>query len=136
MHLYLVVKDNGGHREVAHNNMWALIARELRFEWEDGFLVSVVYMQYLDVLEYNFKRNRSKKLADELTHTNTMVEGNTLKRSSSMQHSSKMNQDDYALYTGCMVNDGKKSRKQFDFENVKKAVQEAENSRVGAPLKQ
>ncbi|KAF5813961.1 putative transcription factor interactor and regulator CCHC(Zn) family [Helianthus annuus] len=53
--LYMVVKREGGHRRITENGMWAMIAKDIGFEYEDGEYMRLIYAMYLDVLLYYYK---------------------------------------------------------------------------------
>ncbi|KAI3732614.1 hypothetical protein L1987_63820 [Smallanthus sonchifolius] len=58
--LYMIVKREGGHKRVTLNNVWAMIGKELGFDWDEGYLMRIIYAQFLDVLEYNYKVQTTK----------------------------------------------------------------------------
>ncbi|MFS7911890.1 putative transcription factor & chromatin remodeling ARID family [Helianthus anomalus] len=53
--LYVVVKRDGGHRIVTSNNTWAVVAKDIDFDYNDGDLMRIAYAMCLDVLEYYHK---------------------------------------------------------------------------------
>ncbi|MFS7913790.1 putative transcription factor & chromatin remodeling ARID family [Helianthus anomalus] len=53
--LYMAVKREGSHRHVTENGMWAMIAKDTGFEYEDGEYMRLIYAMYLDVLVYYYK---------------------------------------------------------------------------------
>ncbi|KAJ0795178.1 putative transcription factor & chromatin remodeling ARID family [Helianthus annuus] len=53
--LYMAVKREGGHRRITENGMWAMIAKDTGFEYEDGEYMRLIYAMYLDVLVYYYK---------------------------------------------------------------------------------
>ncbi|KAJ0622063.1 putative transcription factor & chromatin remodeling ARID family [Helianthus annuus] len=57
--LYLVVKHEGGRENVTEQNNWALIAKDLGFNWDEGHVMRVIYVEYIDVLEYNYVKAKS-----------------------------------------------------------------------------
>ncbi|KAJ0914530.1 putative transcription factor interactor and regulator CCHC(Zn) family [Helianthus annuus] len=65
--LYMVVKREGGHRRITENGMWAMIAKDIGFEYEDGEYMRLIYAMYLDVLVYyyKFKVTQEKALEQE-----------------------------------------------------------------------
>ncbi|MFS7958484.1 putative transcription factor interactor and regulator CCHC(Zn) family [Helianthus anomalus] len=65
--LYMAVKREGGHRRITDNGMWAMIAKDIGFEYEDGEYMRLIYAMYLDVLVYyyKFKTTQEKALDKE-----------------------------------------------------------------------
>ncbi|MFS7903646.1 putative transcription factor & chromatin remodeling ARID family [Helianthus anomalus] len=59
LYLYLVVKCEGGQENVTEQNTWALIAKDLSFNWDEGHVIRVIYVEYIDVLEYNYVKAKS-----------------------------------------------------------------------------
>ncbi|KAJ0755550.1 putative transcription factor & chromatin remodeling ARID family [Helianthus annuus] len=53
--LYMAVKREGGHRRITENNMWAMIVRDIGFEYDEGEYMRLIYTMYLDVLIYYYK---------------------------------------------------------------------------------
>ncbi|MFS8018077.1 putative transcription factor & chromatin remodeling ARID family [Helianthus anomalus] len=53
--LYLVVEREGGHQRVTENNLWAMVAKEMGFEYSDGEFMRLMYTMYLDVLIHYHK---------------------------------------------------------------------------------
>ncbi|KAJ0753035.1 putative transcription factor & chromatin remodeling ARID family [Helianthus annuus] len=62
LELYLVVEREGGHRRVTENNLWAMVAKDMGFEYGDGEFMLLMYAMYLDVLVYyhKFKTTQAK----------------------------------------------------------------------------
>ncbi|MFS7953160.1 putative transcription factor interactor and regulator CCHC(Zn) family [Helianthus anomalus] len=63
--LYMVVKREGGHRRITENGMWAMIAKDIGFEYEDGEYMRLIYAMYLDVLVYYYKIKMTQENALE-----------------------------------------------------------------------
>ncbi|KAJ0815010.1 putative transcription factor & chromatin remodeling ARID family [Helianthus annuus] len=65
--LYMTVKREGGHRRITDNCMWAMIAKDIGFEYEDGEYMRLICAMYLDVLVYyyKFKMTQEKALEKE-----------------------------------------------------------------------
>ncbi|MFS7899071.1 putative transcription factor & chromatin remodeling ARID family [Helianthus anomalus] len=61
----MVVKREGGHRRVTENGMWAMIAKDIGFEYEDGEYMRLIYAMYLDVLVYYYKIKMTQENALE-----------------------------------------------------------------------
>ncbi|KAJ0605134.1 putative transcription factor & chromatin remodeling ARID family [Helianthus annuus] len=55
LRLYMVVKRDGGYRNVTDNNLWAVVAKDMGFEYHDGEFMRIIYAMYLDVLIYYYK---------------------------------------------------------------------------------
>ncbi|KAM0066106.1 putative transcription factor & chromatin remodeling ARID family [Helianthus debilis subsp. tardiflorus] len=53
--LYMAVKREGGHRRVANNNMWAVISKDMGFDYKEGEFMRLMYAMYLYVLIYYYK---------------------------------------------------------------------------------
>ncbi|KAJ0837324.1 putative transcription factor & chromatin remodeling ARID family [Helianthus annuus] len=53
--LYMVVKQDGGYRNVTNNNLWAVVAKDMGYEYDDGEFMRIMYAMYLDVLVYYYK---------------------------------------------------------------------------------
>ncbi|KAM0037208.1 putative transcription factor & chromatin remodeling ARID family [Helianthus debilis subsp. tardiflorus] len=53
--LYMSVKREGGHRVVTENNLWAQIAKETGFDYNEGEYMRLLYAMYLDVMIYYYK---------------------------------------------------------------------------------
>ncbi|KAI3805077.1 hypothetical protein L1987_27114 [Smallanthus sonchifolius] len=58
---FLVVNKEGGQKILTNRNMWGLVAKYLGFDTDEGYMMRIVYAQYLDMLEYNYK-NRDQKI--------------------------------------------------------------------------
>ncbi|KAJ0854249.1 putative protein kinase RLK-Pelle-L-LEC family [Helianthus annuus] len=61
--LYMALKREGGHRRITENNMWAMIAKDTGFEYEDGEYMRLIYAMYLDVLVYYYKFKTTQERA-------------------------------------------------------------------------
>ncbi|KAJ0545783.1 putative transcription factor & chromatin remodeling ARID family [Helianthus annuus] len=55
LELYMVVKREGGHRNVTANNLWVVVAKDMGFDYQDGEFMRLMYAMYLDVLVYYYK---------------------------------------------------------------------------------
>ncbi|KAF5757198.1 putative transcription factor interactor and regulator CCHC(Zn) family [Helianthus annuus] len=53
--LYMVVKRDGGYQNVTDNNLWAIVAKDMGYEYHDGEFMRIIYAMYLDVLVYYHK---------------------------------------------------------------------------------
>ncbi|MFS7955786.1 putative transcription factor & chromatin remodeling ARID family [Helianthus anomalus] len=61
----MAVKREGGHRRITENNMWAMIARDIGFDYDDGEYMRLIYAMYVDVLIYKYKSTQEKVLEKE-----------------------------------------------------------------------
>ncbi|KAM0002055.1 putative transcription factor & chromatin remodeling ARID family [Helianthus debilis subsp. tardiflorus] len=132
--LYVVVERDGGYRSVTNDNLWPVIAKDLRYEYHDGEFMRIIYAMYLDVLVYYY---RFKTVQEKVIDKEMIKEGEC---SSTSCHEMRRSTDDvqdeaamdhYALYAG---NDWErawkmhKKRRRFDFNQARKAVDEANKS--------
>ncbi|MFS7927992.1 putative transcription factor & chromatin remodeling ARID family [Helianthus anomalus] len=67
--LYMVVKRDGGYKNVTSNNIWAVVAKDMGYDYDDGELMRIIFVMYLDVLVYyyKFKSVQEKAIAKEAT---------------------------------------------------------------------
>ncbi|KAF5773714.1 putative transcription factor & chromatin remodeling ARID family [Helianthus annuus] len=70
--LYMAVKREGGHRRITENGMWAMIAKDTGFEFEDGEYMRLIYAMYLDVLVYYYKFKVTQEKAIEIKEEKTV----------------------------------------------------------------
>ncbi|MFS7934221.1 putative transcription factor & chromatin remodeling ARID family [Helianthus anomalus] len=70
--LYMAVKREGGHRRITENGMWAMIAKDTGFEYEDGEYMRLIYAMYLDVLVYYYKFKVTQERAIEIKEEKTV----------------------------------------------------------------
>ncbi|MFS7946679.1 putative transcription factor & chromatin remodeling ARID family [Helianthus anomalus] len=132
--LYVVVERDGGYRSVTNENLWPVIAKDLGYEYHDGEFMRIIYAMYLDVLVYYYRF----KVVQEKVIDKEMIKGGEC--SSTGCHERKKSADaaqdeaamyHYALYAG---NDWEgawkmhKKRRRFDFNQARKAVDEANRS--------
>ncbi|KAJ0566123.1 putative transcription factor interactor and regulator CCHC(Zn) family [Helianthus annuus] len=112
--LYMVVKREGGHRRITENGMWAMIAKDIGFEYEDGEYMRLIYAMYLDVLVYYYKIKMTQENALEqgevkmMDPRQTVSEGDKEARSGAGQTEAaecsmstgtkEVNAEQYALY--------------------------------------
>ncbi|MFS7997422.1 putative transcription factor & chromatin remodeling ARID family [Helianthus anomalus] len=54
MDLYLMVKRDGGNRNVTDNNLWDVVAKDMGYEYDDGEFMRIMYAMYLNVLVYYY----------------------------------------------------------------------------------
>ncbi|KAJ0811072.1 putative transcription factor & chromatin remodeling ARID family [Helianthus annuus] len=148
--LYLVLEREGGHRRVTENNLWAMVAKDMGFEYSDGELMRLMYAMYLDVLIYyhKFKIIQSNVYDKEVTEERETLtskmdpRGSQSKGEQAEQVAGQAEKDEvsqevaenqlehYALFAS---NDwwGMKrvnSRRKFNFNRAKAVVDDANNS--------
>ncbi|KAJ0821234.1 putative transcription factor & chromatin remodeling ARID family [Helianthus annuus] len=144
--LYMAVKREGGHRRITDNgdnDMWAMIAKDIGFEYEDGEYMRLIYAMYLDVLVYYYKfkttqekaldKEEVKKVADPRQSKSDAEEmeetdEDQVKDDCSMNAgAASTNADHYAFFAGNDWNGMKKlnMRRRFDFNRAKAAVDDA-----------
>ncbi|KAJ0814189.1 putative transcription factor & chromatin remodeling ARID family [Helianthus annuus] len=63
--LYMVIKREGGQRRVTENNMWAMVAKDMGFDYHDGEFMRLIYAMYLDVLVYYYKFKSTQQMVAE-----------------------------------------------------------------------
>ncbi|MFS7943720.1 putative transcription factor & chromatin remodeling ARID family [Helianthus anomalus] len=136
--LFILVIRDGGYREITTDNTWPIIAKDLGFDYQDGDYIRIIYAMYLDVLEYYYKF----KSVQEDVHVKEMVNGEAEfkgghhRRSKSAEVAAVNDHDigdttQFALFTRKGSEDDwnvHKKRKRFNFDHVKKAVDDANRS--------
>ncbi|KAI3754454.1 hypothetical protein L1987_54238 [Smallanthus sonchifolius] len=60
--LYMLVKEEGGYSKVSKESKWALIARKLGLPWELSENLKIIYMSYLDLLEWYYIKTKKDKI--------------------------------------------------------------------------
>ncbi|KAI3820728.1 hypothetical protein L1987_08276 [Smallanthus sonchifolius] len=63
--LYMSVQKEGGNRKTSRENKWALLAVELGFNWDVGSNLRIIYVKYLDLLEWYYEVMTKKMHMDE-----------------------------------------------------------------------
>ncbi|KAJ0866104.1 putative transcription factor & chromatin remodeling ARID family [Helianthus annuus] len=105
--LYMAVKREGGHRRVTEDGMWAMIAKDTGFEFEDGEYMRLIYAMYLDVLVYYYKVKITQETAFRME--NEKVEDprecksdgeKEIAECSSSERATEKEVSHYALYAG------------------------------------
>ncbi|KAJ0693746.1 putative transcription factor & chromatin remodeling ARID family [Helianthus annuus] len=140
----MVVKRDGGHKNFTSNNLWALVATDMGYDYGDGELMRIMYAMYLDVLVYyyEFKSTQQKVMEKETMKSDEGVSGsrcyfdhhnpaaNRRERTRSEGCIPEEEGDHYALFAGNDWHRMKKLQKrcQFDFKQAVKAVDEANKS--------
>ncbi|MFS8000703.1 putative transcription factor & chromatin remodeling ARID family [Helianthus anomalus] len=72
--LYMAVKREGGHRRITENNLWAMIAKEIGFDYNEGEYMRLLYAMYLDVLIYYYKYKSTQEKVHEKEEIKTVVD--------------------------------------------------------------
>ncbi|KAM0042926.1 putative transcription factor & chromatin remodeling ARID family [Helianthus debilis subsp. tardiflorus] len=134
LNLYMIVERDGGYSSVTDDNIWPITAKDLGYEYKDGEYMRVVYAMYLDVLVYYYRfkdvqekaedleRMKEKEDAPECSHERS-ASAEVIKDVTAMDH--------YAFYAS---NDWEgawnmqKKRRKFNFNQARKAVEEANES--------
>ncbi|KAF5789226.1 putative transcription factor & chromatin remodeling ARID family [Helianthus annuus] len=140
--LHMVVKRDGGHRIVTSNNTWAVVAKDIGFDYNDGELMRIAYAMYLDVLEnyYKFKSVQEKAIAKDAMKKDegpsTTIRGRC-RRDGDVLENDEQAARHYALFAGGDWHGMKKwqKRRRFDFKQAAKALDEANNSVLKHSLK-
>ncbi|MFS8029059.1 putative transcription factor & chromatin remodeling ARID family [Helianthus anomalus] len=132
--LYMVVKRDGGYRNVTDNNLWAVVAKDMGYEYHDGEFMRIIYAMYLDVLVYyhKFKAVHEKVIdkeavehnagPSEVSHERMRSDGD-VQDEEAFQHYAIFAENDWE---GAMKM--QKKRRRFDFKQARKAVDEANRS--------
>ncbi|KAL9995747.1 putative transcription factor interactor and regulator CCHC(Zn) family [Helianthus debilis subsp. tardiflorus] len=105
--LYMAVKREGGHRRVTENGMWAMIAKDAGFEFEDGEYMRLIYAVYLDVLVYYYKvkitQATAYRMEDEKIEDPRECKSDGEKETAECSSSARATEKEvshYALYAG------------------------------------
>ncbi|KAJ0578096.1 putative transcription factor & chromatin remodeling ARID family [Helianthus annuus] len=145
--LYMAVKREGGHRRITENDMWAVIARDIGFKYDEGEYMRLIYAMYLDVLVYYYKYKTTQEMALEKEEVKMAVDPRQSKsegdrvvvtnadqtemesRSRSADAAGK-DADHYAFFAGNDWYGIKKlnMRRRFDINRAKAAVDDANNN--------
>ncbi|KAF5764193.1 putative transcription factor & chromatin remodeling ARID family [Helianthus annuus] len=148
LELYLVVEREGGHRRVTENNLWAMVSKDMGFEYCDGDFMRLMYAMYLDVLVYYHKykiiqTKVQEKEVTEVKETQMNVEDPRCGRSkgdketehvaSHIEKNKESNDDTgnetehYVFYAGNDWQGMRKlyARRRFDFNRAKAVVDDA-----------
>ncbi|KAJ0846504.1 putative transcription factor & chromatin remodeling ARID family [Helianthus annuus] len=145
--LHMAMKREGGHRRITENGMWAMIARDTGFEYDDGEYMRLIYAMYLDVLVYYYKYKATQEMALEKEEVKMTVDPRQSKSEgdkaavtdadqTEMESRSRCadavgkDADHYAFFAGNDWDGIKKLniRRRFDFNRAKAAVDDANNS--------
>ncbi|KAJ0718667.1 putative transcription factor interactor and regulator CCHC(Zn) family [Helianthus annuus] len=106
--LYMAVKREGGHRRVTEDGMWAMIAKDTWFEFEDGEYMRLIYAMYLDVLVYYYKVKITQETAFRIMENEKVEDPRECKSDgekeiaecSSSARATEKDVSHYALYAG------------------------------------
>ncbi|KAJ0913745.1 putative transcription factor & chromatin remodeling ARID family [Helianthus annuus] len=144
LELYMIVKREGGHRNVTSNNMWAMVSKDMGHDYQDGDYMRIIYAMYLDVLIYYYK---FKSIQEDVRDGKTMNKEDSHgqgqgysgtedkaadegRRTMSTRCISEEDREHYALFAGNDWMGLKKAqkRRRFDFRQAEKVVDEANRS--------
>ncbi|KAJ0904567.1 putative transcription factor & chromatin remodeling ARID family [Helianthus annuus] len=131
--LYVLVARDGGYQDVT-TNIWPIIAKDLGFDYQDGDYMRVIYAMYLDVLEYYYKfKSVQEKVYDKemVNEEEGPSQGCHRRRKSTGDFHDDADSAQYALFAGNGWEDDwnlQKKRKRFNFNHMKKAVEDANRS--------
>ncbi|MFS8033858.1 putative transcription factor & chromatin remodeling ARID family [Helianthus anomalus] len=145
--LYMGVKREGGHRYVTENNLWAKVAKEIGFDYNEGEYMRLLYAMYLDVIIYYYKyksvqedakqKEEIKMVTDprQVKSDEDKMEGTEILKTTGNTRTKEVAENDadhYALFAG---NDWEgirrlNTRRRFDFKRAKAAVDDANISVV------
>ncbi|MFS7974419.1 putative transcription factor & chromatin remodeling ARID family [Helianthus anomalus] len=115
--LYMVVKRDGGYKNVTDNNLWAVVENDMGYDYGDGELMRIMYAMYLDVLMVEHDEGPSDSDQERRKSDGDVQDEETIHH--------------YALFAG---NDWEgmkkmqKRRRRFDFKQAMKAMDEANRS--------
>ncbi|MFS7906515.1 putative transcription factor & chromatin remodeling ARID family [Helianthus anomalus] len=145
--LYMAVKRDGGHQRITKNSMWAMIARDRGFEYDEEEYTRLIYAMYLDVLVYYYKYKTTQEKALEKEEVKMVVdprqrrsEGGRMAVTDAEQTETEgcsrteeaacKDADHYAFFAGNDWHGIKKLniRRRFDFNREKAAMDVANNS--------
>ncbi|KAM0046603.1 putative transcription factor & chromatin remodeling ARID family [Helianthus debilis subsp. tardiflorus] len=132
--LYMVVKRDGGYRNVTDYNLWPVVAKDMGYEYHNGEFMRITYAMYLDVLVYyyKFKTVQERVIDKEVIKVGDGSSDSRQERRKSvgdvrdgeaMQH--------YALFAGNDLEGAikmQKKRQKFDFKQAMKSMDEANQS--------
>ncbi|MFS7901023.1 putative transcription factor & chromatin remodeling ARID family [Helianthus anomalus] len=133
--LYVMVERDEGYRSVTIDNLWPTIAKDLGFEDQDDDFIRVIYAMYLDVLIYYY---RFKSIQEKVQDKGMMEEGESSKARNEQERSKSADpvpedaaSEHYALYAGNSWEGSwnlHKKRRRFNFNEARKAIDEANHS--------
>ncbi|KAF5801236.1 putative transcription factor & chromatin remodeling ARID family [Helianthus annuus] len=140
----MVVKREGRHKNVTSNNLWAVVAKDMGFDYQDGEFMRLMYEMYLNVLVYYYKfKSTQQNVYEKETVKNVEVTRQSrskddkqetvagrMERNSSGGCITEHEGEHYTFFAGNDWLGMKKlqKRRRFDFKQVEKAVDEANRS--------
>ncbi|MFS7954968.1 putative transcription factor & chromatin remodeling ARID family [Helianthus anomalus] len=74
LELYMAVKREGGHRRITKNSMWAMVAKDIGFDYNEGEYMGLIYATYLDVLVYYYKYKTTQQMVRKKEVVKSVVE--------------------------------------------------------------
>ncbi|KAJ0734046.1 putative transcription factor & chromatin remodeling ARID family [Helianthus annuus] len=145
LELYLVVEREGVHRRVSENNLWAMVAKDVGFEYCDGEFMRLMYAMYLDVLVYYHKFKTTQTRVHEKEMEKSVVDprrsrsegddkpekvADQMERNKRSDDAAENEAEHYAFYAGNDWQGMRKlqTRRKFDFKQAKVAVDDANRS--------
>ncbi|KAJ0692282.1 putative transcription factor & chromatin remodeling ARID family [Helianthus annuus] len=142
LNLYMLVDKDGGYRNVTTENIWPIIAKDLGLEYKDGDFIRVIYAMYLDCLEYYYKFKTIQRMVHDKEVINEDAESS--KRNHRKTRSEDMDccndtaggehreveSTQAAFFAGIRDDNWNqmKKRKRFNFNQARRAVEEANRS--------
>ncbi|KAM0023884.1 putative transcription factor interactor and regulator CCHC(Zn) family [Helianthus debilis subsp. tardiflorus] len=132
--LYMIVERDGGYNNVTEDNLWPIIAKDLGYEYKDGEYMRTVYAMYLDVLVYYYRFKDVQAKVEHLERKKEKVDAPecSLGRSTSAEEIKEVTGlDHFAFYAGNSWEgtwNTHKKRRKFNFNQARKAVEEANES--------
>ncbi|KAM0043962.1 putative transcription factor & chromatin remodeling ARID family [Helianthus debilis subsp. tardiflorus] len=102
LELYMVVKLDGGYKNVTSNNPWVVVAKDMGYDYDDCELMRIMYAVYLDVLVYyyKFKSTQEKVMEKETLRSDVGPSANRRERTRSEGCVSDDEDHHYALFAG------------------------------------
>ncbi|KAJ0895155.1 putative transcription factor & chromatin remodeling ARID family [Helianthus annuus] len=143
--LYMAVKREGGHRRITENNMWAMISKDIGFDYNEGEYMRLIYAMYLDVLIYYYKYKSTQEKVHEKEEVKTVVDPRRSKSDGDKMLVNKEDQSEgnsknedtagtegehYAFFAGDDWQGIKRmhTRRRLNFNQAKAAVDDANKS--------
>ncbi|KAJ0614634.1 putative transcription factor & chromatin remodeling ARID family [Helianthus annuus] len=136
------VKREGGHQVVTENNLWAKIAKETGFDYNEGEYMRLLYAMYLDVMIYYYKYKSIQEHARQTEEIKVVTDPRQIKsdevimketdetQTTGNSRSKDVAENDAEHYAFFAGNDWEgirrlNTRRRFDFKRAKAAVDDA-----------
>ncbi|KAF5762575.1 putative transcription factor & chromatin remodeling ARID family [Helianthus annuus] len=128
--LYEVLKGDGRYKNVTDDNLWAVVAKDMGYDYDDGELLRIMYAMYLDVLVYyyKFKTVQGKVIEKEMVEDDDGLSGYDQERRKSegdVQEEETLHH--YAFFAGNDWQGMRKMQKRCRF-NFKQAIKEMDEA--------